>query len=150
MIRHSSCLMTIALTACTTTMTPIRWAPSEDFDLTVTDSPIAQRFDITLTSRAHTSLCLPRETWPTETAVLPAGFDNAILITSSGKKELLSTGSAYCPNGCGEIRIEPGQTLRGTLPYSAFEDAAAISSDSIRTLMIEVNPFICARQRDSL
>ncbi|RTQ83420.1 MULTISPECIES: hypothetical protein [Stenotrophomonas] len=111
----------------------------------MTDNPTQQRFDLTLTSKATEPLCLSREAWPADNAV-PAGFDGATLTTSHGKQELLPTGSAYCPGGCGEVRVEPGQAVRGALPYSAFGDAAAIAADTTRTLTFEVHPFVCSNR----
>lgn len=137
-----SLLALAALVACASS-TPIRWAPSTDFDLAMADNPAQQRFNLTLTSKATAPLCLSREAWPAE-AALPAGFDGATLATSSGKKQLLPTGSAYCPGGCGEVRVEPGQSVRGVLPYAAFGDAAAIAADATRTLVFEVHPFVCS------
>lgn len=144
-MKHSLIVLTLsaALAACTSSA-PIRWAPPTDFDLAVADNPALRRFDLTLTSKAADPLCLSREAWPAEGAV-PAGFDGATLTTSSGKRELLPTGSAYCPGGCGEVRVEPGQTVRGTLPYSAFGDATAIAEDTVRSLAFEVHPFVCSQ-----
>lgn len=137
-----SLLAFAALAACASSA-PIRWAPPTDFDLAVADNPTQQHFDLTLTSKATEPLCLSREAWPAE-AALPAGFDGATLTTSSGKKELLPTGSAYCPSGCGEVRVEPGKSVRGILPYAAFGDAATIAADATRILAFEVHPFVCS------
>lgn len=134
-------LMTGLLAACASS-SPIRWAPPSDFALAITDNPSSQHFDLSLTSKANTALCLSKESWPTESG-LPLGFDGAQLKTSNGVKELLATGSAYCPGGCGYIRIEPRQRLRGLIPYSAFGDEKNITSDLNRRLIFEVHPFIC-------
>lgn len=132
-----------ALTACASSA-PTRWAPPTDFALDIADNPAQQHFDLTLTSKAAEPLCLSKEAWPAE-ASLPLGFDGATLNTSTGPQELLSTGSAYCPGGCGEVRVEPGQSVHGILPYAAFGDAAAIAADSTRSLSFEIHPYICSR-----
>ncbi|HYG07918.1 MAG TPA: hypothetical protein VD865_16115 [Stenotrophomonas sp.] len=136
-------LLTLTVLAACASSAPIRWASPAEFDLAVADNPAQQRFDLTLISKAAAPLCLSREAWPAEKAV-PAGFDGATLTTASGKKELLPTGSAYCPGGCVEVRVEPGQAVRGALPYSAFGDAATIAADATRTLIFEVHPFVCS------
>lgn len=143
MARIALAASALALAACA--ISPTRWASLADFNLVVADNPAQQRFDLTLISKATEPLCLSREAWPAEDAV-PAGFDGATLTTSSGKQELLPTGSAYCPGGCGEARVEPGQAVRGALPYSAFGDAAAIAADATRTLAFEVHPFVCSNR----
>lgn len=131
-----------ALTACASSSS-IRWATASDFALVIADNPAQQRFDLTLTSQASEPLCLSKEAWPAEGA-LPAGFGGAALTTSSGEKDLLPTGSAYCPGGCGEVRVEPGQSVRGVLYYEAFGDAAAIAADTNRELAFEPYPYICS------
>ncbi|WP_294995441.1 hypothetical protein [uncultured Stenotrophomonas sp.] len=132
----------MALAACAA-VPAIRWVPASDYALAVTDNPGAQRFDVTLISRAKAPICVSREWWPTVGA-LPAGFDGATLVLSGGARNLLPTGSAYCPGGCGEIRIEPGRQLQGQIPYSAFGDAAEIAADGERSLGFQVHPYECA------
>lgn len=144
MKRGSFLLALAGLVACASSPS-VRWAPSADFDLVVTDNAAQQRFDLTLTSRTTDPLCLSREAWPAADAV-PTGFDGATLTTSSGVKQLLPTGSAYCPGGCGQVRIEPGQSVQGALPYAAFGDAAAIAVDATRILAFEVHPYVCSSE----
>lgn len=138
--RAATILGVLALAACATPS--IRWVPATDYALDIIDNASQQRFDLVLSSKASTTLCLSKEGWPDSTA-LPAGFDGAVLTTSNGKNGLLPTGSAYCPSGCGEIRIEPGQKVAGTIPYSAFGDTAAILSDDKRMLTFDVHPYRC-------
>lgn len=135
-------LLVMALTSCVSSPA-IRWAPLTDFEFIIADNPAHQRFDVTLTSKANAPLCLSKEAWPTA-AGLPAGFDGATLTTSTGKKELLPTGSAYCPGGCGNVRLEPGQLLAGMVPYAAFGDAPTIAADPSRKLQFVVHPFVCS------
>lgn len=142
MKRWLSLLVMAALAACASTSS-IRWAQDGDYALAVQDNPEQQRFDLTLASKASGPLCLSKEAWP-DAVALPAGFGGPTLTTSSGKLELLPTGSAYCPGGCGEVRIEPGQQVQGVIPYGAFGDAAAIAADSTRTLEFQVRPYQCS------
>jgi hypothetical protein len=134
----------LMLVACTSAA-PIRWVPPSDFTLAITDNVAQQRFDLALISKSTTSLCLSKEAWPSEGGP-PPGFDEALLNTAGGQMKLLSTGSAYCPGGCGEVRVGPGQVLHGALPYAAFGDAPAIASDPVRSLVFEVHPYICSSQ----
>lgn len=135
-------LVGVALAACAST--PIRWANEGDFKLHIQDNPAQQRFDLTLNSTAEVALCLSRESWPGVEG-LPAGFDGAALTTTSGEKKLLPTGSAYCPGGCGQVHIEPGQSVPGFIPYSAFGDADVIAADDSRTLDFAVRPYVCSQ-----
>lgn len=141
MVRIAVGALPLALVACATS--PIRWASPADFTLAIIDNSAQQRFDLILTSNTVEPLCLSKEAWPAEEA-LPAGFDGATLMTSSGKKNLLPTGSAYCLGGCGDVRVEPGQLVRGILPYAAFGDAVTIAADPARALTFEVHPFSCS------
>lgn len=130
--------MPILLATCAS----VESATDAEFDLSIQDNLALQRFDVVLTSTASTPLCLSKESWP-EPAGLPLGFDGAVLSTSSGTKALLPTGSAYCPGGCGEARIESGQQLAGAIGYAAFGDAAAIAPESPRVLAFQVRPYRC-------
>lgn len=133
----------VAMLAACASSAPIRWAPSTDFALTITDNEAQRRFDVALTSKGAAPLCLSKESWPAEMQ-LPLGFDGAVLTTTSGRKDLSPTGSAYCPGGCGYVRVEPGHVLRGAIPYAAFGDAAIIAGEPSRQLAFEVHPFICS------
>lgn len=141
-MKGGALLLAAAMLAGCASSVPIRWAPPTDYALIVTDNPAQQRFDLTLTSTAAEPLCLPHEAWPDE-AALPAGFDGAMLSTNSGPRALLPTGSAYCPGGCGEVRVRPGESIRGAVPYAAFGDPAVIAAETTRALAFEVHPFVC-------
>lgn len=123
---------------------PTRYAAPGSFSLSVTDNPADKQFDLVLNSAANAPLCLAKETWPAESGV-PLGFDGAVLQTPSGSRSLQSTGSAYCPGGCGELRIEPGRSLRGVVPYRLFGDEGVIAAEAQRTLRFEVHPWPCGR-----
>lgn len=142
-MKKLSLLGILELTACAVSA-HTRWAAPTDFALTIFDNPSLKRFDLTLTSHALTLLCLPKYAWPSEGG-LPVGFDGAGVITRSGLKASLPNGSAYCPGGCGEVRLKPNQSIRGVLPYAAFEDVAAIISDSHRALDFKVYPYVCSK-----
>lgn len=142
-MKRLSLLAILALAACAVSA-HIRWAAPTDFALTIVDNPSLKRFDLTLTSHNPALLCLSREAWPSEEG-LPVGFNGASVTTRDGLKALLPTGSAYCPGGCGEVRLKPSQSVRGLLPYAAFEDAAVIASDSDRALVFRVYPYICSK-----
>lgn len=143
MNRHLTVLALAAVTACASSV-PIRWALPSDYGLTIVDNVAQRRFDITWTSRAAAALCLSKEAWPDKDG-LPPGFDGAVLSTSVGEKALLPTGSAYCPGGCGEVRLEPGQEVHGALPYAAFGDPAAIADDAGHSLAFSVHPYYCTK-----
>lgn len=80
--------------------------------------------------------------WPSWCCAWP---DDAVLETLAGSMSLLPTGSAYCPGGCGELRIEPGRSLRGVVPYRLFGDEGVIAAEAQRTLRFEVHPWVCGR-----
>lgn len=135
-------LVSLAILSACASSSPIRWARATDYALAITDNPDQQRFDVVLASKADVPLCLSKEAWPAVEA-LPAGFNDAVLTTSVGTLDLLPTGSAYCPGGCGEVRLEPGQHVQGQIPYGAFGDASAIAADSTRLLTFQVHPYQC-------
>lgn len=143
-MKHTLPLLVAATLAACASSAPIRWASPTDFSLAIVDNPAHQRFELTLVSKVTAPLCLSREAWPDE-AALPAGFDGATLTTNSGQRALLPTGSAYCPGGCGEVRVRPGESIRGAVPYAAFGDPAVITAETDRALVFEVHPFVCSR-----
>lgn len=106
------------------------------------DNPRQERFDLILTSKSSAALCLSMESWPVDT-VVPPGFVGAVLNTTTGPKGLLPTGSAYCPGGCGEVRLEPGRQLRGAIAYKAFGDSSEIAAELDRELEFTVHPYVC-------
>lgn len=143
MNRYLAVLAVAAITACATSV-PTRGVSPSDYELTIVDNAAQSRFDITWTSKAVATLCLSKEAWPEKDGLRP-GFDGAVLTTSTGEKALLPTGSAYCPGGCGEVRLEPGQEVHGTLPYAAFGDSAVIADDAGRSLAFSVHPYYCTK-----
>lgn len=134
--------VTLVLAGCSPAT--IRWVPHTDYSVSIDDNPAQERFDLLLTSRASQAICLTNESWPGEKG-LPPGFQGAQLKTSDGQSKLLPTGSAYCPGGCGELRIEPGQQVRGVIKYGAFGDPTTIAADKIRVLLFSPQPYVCTR-----
>jgi len=145
-MRIAVCLLllaTIVLPACSR-QAAIRWAPSSAYKLSIADNPAAHRFDVRLGSSTSDDLCISVQSWPTSPK-LPLGFDGAIVKAGAEEHQLVGTGSMYCPGGCGHIRIAPGGSVDGSIPYDAFEDPKSIEVDSHRQLIFSVHPTVCAR-----
>lgn len=132
----------VVIAACATSF---KRATPEDFSITVTDSPAKKRYDVALTSTANATLCLSKESWPAEDGTFPMGYEGAVLTTASGPLHPKPAMTAYCPGGCGEVHLEPGQTLQASIAYAAFGDAEAIAVDPDRSLSFPVYPYYCTR-----
>lgn len=115
------------------------------FELSISDNPSKRVFEVELKSKAERPLCLPVEAWPNEQGHFTTGYEAATLTTSAGLSQPRAAMTAYCPGGCGEIRVEPGKKVRGAIAYSAFGDATAIASDPTRKLSFQVFPYYCSR-----
>ena len=132
----------MVIAACATSFQ--RAAP-EDFSITVTDNPAQKLYDVALKSATNAPLCLSKESWPAEDGTFPMGYEGAMLVTTSGSLHPKSAMTAYCPGGCGEVRLEPGRTLQASIAYAAFGDADAIALDPARSLSFPVYPYYCTK-----
>ena len=135
-------LLCMAIAACAS---PFRRAEPRDFSVSVVDNPTKRRYDVTLASAVGTPLCLSKESWPAEDGTFPMGYEGAVLTTTTGPLHPKAAMTTYCPGGCGEVRLEPGQTLRASVAYAAFGDAEVIAVDPVRSLSFPVYPYYCAR-----
>lgn len=125
--------------------TQLRRADSKDFSVSVTDRATEKRYDVVLASAADETLCLSKESWPIENGTFPTGYEGAILTTTDGLLHPKAAMTAYCPGGCGEVHLEPGQALRASIAYAAFGDAEVIAADAARSLSFSVYPYYCER-----
>lgn len=135
-------LLCVATTACAG---PTRWAEPQDSSFSVVDNPKEKRYDIALTASATAPLCLLKENWPAEDGTFPTGYEGAVLTVTTGLLQPKAVMTAYCPGGCGEVRLEPGQTLRSRIAYAAFGDAEIVAVDPVRSISFPVHPFYCRR-----
>lgn len=132
-------------TAMTAGTSPFRRADPQDFSVTVIDRPTEKRYDLVLTSAVSAPLCLSKENWPAQDGTFPMGYEGAVLTTTNGPLHPKTSLTAYCPGGCGEIRLEPAKTLRASIAYAAFGDAEVITADPVRSLSFIVYPYYCVR-----
>lgn len=135
-------LLCVAIAACAS---PFRRAEPQDFRVSVVDNPAKKRYDVALASAVGAPLCLSKEGWPAEDGTFPMGYEGAVLTTTTGPLHPKAAMTTYCPGGCGEVRLEPGQTLRASVAYAAFGDAEVIAVDPVRSLSFPVYPYYCAR-----
>jgi len=135
-------LLCMLIPACAT---QLRRADSKDFSVSVTDRATEKRYVVVLDSAADGPLCLSKESWPIENGTFPMGYEGAVLTTTNGPLHPKAAMTAYCPGGCGEVRLEPGQTLRASIAYAAFGDAEVIAADAARSLSFPVYPYYCER-----
>jgi hypothetical protein len=124
---------------------PDRWAEPQDFSFSVVNNPNGKRYDIALTSSATAPLCLLKENWPTEDGTFPTGYEGAVLTMTTSLLQPNAVMTVYSPGGCGEVRLEPGQTLRSRIAYAAFGDAEIVAVDPVRSISFSVHPFYCRR-----
>lgn len=131
--------------ACASTSAPLT---PDAYSLKVTDNPAKRRFDVVLQSHHDRALCVETYDWPTSEGALFVESSVVSLSTVGGLLAVNSTmRSVYCPGGCGETRIEPGETLAGHFAYAAFGDAERIAADSSRRLDYAISPHVCQRRR---
>lgn len=135
-------MMCMVMTACASSF---QRAEPEDFSVSVIDNQSEKLYDVALTSAADRPLCLSKESWPAEDGTFPMGYQGTVLITTNGPLHPKAAMTAYCPGGCGEVRLEPGDTLRARITYAAFGDATAIATDPARSLSFPVYPYYCSR-----
>lgn len=135
-------VLCLTITACAGSF---RRAEPLDFSLSVTDRLAERQYDVVLTSAAAVPLCLSKEGWPGPDGTFLTGYEGAILTTTAGPIHPKNVLTAFCPDGCGEVRLEPGQTLRGNITYAAFGSADDIAEDSARSLSFTVYPYYCRR-----
>lgn len=135
-------LVCVVATACATAF---RRAEPGDFTVSVVDNVAARRFDVVLVSTADKPLCLSKESWPAEDGTFPMGYEGAVLTTAAGALHPKAAMTAYCPGGCGEVRIDPGQRMPASVAYAAFADADAIAADAQRSLAFPVYPYYCTK-----
>ena len=131
----------IMAAACASTSPPLA---RDAYRLDISDNPAARRFDVVLHSRHARALCVDRDTWPTSQGALFVENDEVYLETSTGPRPMKSPfSSVYCPGGCGERQIKPGDALTGFFAYTAFGDADEIAADAGRRLHYAVTPHDC-------
>ncbi|MCD9007459.1 hypothetical protein LDO31_14665 [Luteimonas sp. XNQY3] len=135
-------LVALAITACASSY---HRAEPGDFAVSVTDDVMRRQFAVTFVSKADRPLCISKESWPAEDGTFPLGWEGTVLSTSAGSLHPKAALTAYCPGGCGEVRIDAGQQLKASVAYSAFGDAEAIAADPQRSLAFPAYPYYCRR-----
>ncbi|WP_416056303.1 hypothetical protein [Stenotrophomonas maltophilia] len=137
------CMLAIlaALASCATTR---KRPPADSFRLEIADRADARRVEVSLTSLDVRAMCIPVEQWPGP----QGGFafpqnDTYLQVDAQMLPASSSLFSAFCPGGCGELRIAPKTTLRGVINYATFGDAEAIAAASQKELHFIATPYYC-------
>lgn len=136
-------VLVVTTVACASTSTSLS---PDAYRLEIRDNPAARRFDVVLYSHHGRALCVGRDSWPTSTGTLFVENADVYLQISAGPRPIKSPFvSVYCPGGCGEQTIKPGEALTGFFAYSAFGDADEIAADASRRLHYALAPHACRR-----
>ncbi len=124
--------------------TPFQRPPAEKFRLEIFDNADARRFEITLTSLETRAMCVSAENWPDDIGGFVVSQESTYLqIDAQALLPSSSFSSVYCPGGCGEHRIGPNATLRRTINYATFGDAATIAASPSKVLHFVATPYYC-------
>lgn len=119
-------------------------AATTEFAFSVRENVSSSRFELELTSTSGAAICLPSESWPNDQGKLMVDVPGVVL--SVGDQEFAAKGtlfSAYCPGGCGVVRVDPGETVQGFLDFSVFGDPEMISGAESRRLIYPISPYRC-------
>jgi len=124
--------------------TPFQRPPAEKFRLDIVDNADARRFEITLTSLDTRAMCVSAENWPNDIGGFVVSQESTYLqVDAQALAPSSSFSSVYCPGGCGEHRIAPNATLRRTINYATFGDAATIAASPSKVLHFVATPYYC-------
>ena len=141
-MRYVLCALYLALlSSCATPMLP----PTPDrYVFEVTDNIQARRFDLVLKSLDEKALCISTEDWPANNGKYPVDIDEVKLKTVTGVLPVRSNlFSAYCPAGCGRLRVDGGGVLRGFISYEAFGNPDALANDTSKELLFAPRVDYC-------
>lgn len=119
--------------------------PTADrYKLRISDNIEARRFDVSLESSDHRALCISIENWPNSSGHFTVEKGDTFVQVGvnhfHAKSKLMS---AYCPGGCGEHRIEPNGSLRGSISYEVFDDPEKLAAEPQKHLNFPVTPHYC-------
>jgi hypothetical protein len=114
------------------------------YELNVRDNVDARRFDIVLKSKDEHAICISNEHWPNTSGRFTVEIDDVFVKTASGLMKAKSgLSSAYCPGGCGEHRVKPGDELKGFISYASFGDPEELARAFTRELEFQAKPYYC-------
>lgn len=134
---------TMALAACASTGAGhVDGAPPR-FTLVAEPNDAQKRFDLRLVSTDIRPLCLTAEQWPSPSGKVESGGARAVLIMNAQRFPASNANFGYCPGGCGQLRVEPGNDLNGFVGYAEFGDERLIASTPDKTLRFNVQPYLC-------
>jgi hypothetical protein len=118
-----------------------RATPDQDFTLTVSENQMAQRFELTLSSRSERPLCLGMTDWPDEHGQIVLAGDN-VSYTVNGVTYPMRNSTAQDRGSAGVRRVEPRGSLTGFIGFDQFP-AAAFAADGGGELSLELRPAFC-------
>lgn len=119
MTKTAAFLIAMSRASCATTQQPIG---QSSYRLSIIDNSAQQRFDLVLINKEAHAICVDIDEWPTGRGQLRV--DDGQVSVEVDSKRYISRGAlstAYCPGGCGELRVEAGAELRGSLDYRWLE-----------------------------
>lgn len=116
---------------------------SDSYNLQIVDNIDKRKFDVILRSKDNLPICVSVLVWPSSFGHLHMGSSIATLHAATGELLAKDANFGYCPGGCGEYRIEPGDKLSGFIAYEIFGDPEQLASDSSKQLKFSVKPTYC-------
>ena len=90
-----------------------------DLRFEVLDNPVEGRVELKLLNRSPGALCLSPSNWPDQDGRLHQASRSVYLIIGERIFPIEEFNAGYCPGGC-SVRVEPGETVFASIPYSEF------------------------------
>lgn len=137
----SGLLISVALCSCAHEF--LRPA-SDRYKLNVLDNVEKHRFEVSLQSSDDRALCVSVENWPNPSGRFSVEKEDVFLQIGNDWIPVNSPlMSAYCPGGCGELRIEPHGHIEGFISYEVFGDVKVIEGALTKQLNFPIAPYYC-------
>jgi hypothetical protein len=89
-------------------------------------------------------ICFSPTQWPNSEGYVYFGYET-ITVTADGAIAHgvePQFGAPHCAGGC-DIRVEPGATIRGLIPYEALSDEEVVRSATTRTMVMNLATHAC-------
>jgi hypothetical protein len=102
----------VAACATTTEIIPIA------YDLV--DDPAHREFRVSFRNSTNSQLCLTPDHWPNVTGTINQASDRVAVVIGDQRFPIEDFNTGYCVGGC-PFRVQPGEVLSATIPYSQFD-----------------------------
>jgi hypothetical protein len=113
------------------------------YQLTVTDVPKMQRFELTLRSFDDKPMCIHIQRWPNQFGRIHFGSSWVMLHSAAGVYHARDENFGRCVGPTCIIHIAPKGILRGVINYSVFGSALDVAALKNRRLQVNIQPKLC-------